>query len=143
MSSAEDISQMFRSEYLKLQNKIDAANAETDMSVHEIIETYYQVMNVSSMATMLKQQTESNELLDQIQETERLISKKFNSILHPKIMANLSLSIQEMTKTLQSENSTENSKEQIESTAKLFEELRQKMSTKEFIEQYDAGISHD
>jgi len=143
MSSAEDISQMFRSEYLKLQNKIDAANAETDMSVHEIIETYYQVMNVSSMATMLKQQTESNELLDQIQETERLISKKFNSILHPKIMANLSAAIQEMTKTLQSENSTENSKEQIESTAKLFEELRQKMSTKEFIEQYDAGISHD
>jgi len=143
MSSAEDISQMFHSEYLKLQNQIDAANAETDMNVHEIIETYYQVMNVSSMATMLKQQTESNELLDQIQETERLISKKFNSILHPKIMANLSLSIQEMTKTLQSENSTENSKEQIESTAKLFEELRQKMSTKEFIEQYDAGISHD
>ena len=143
MSSAEDISQMFHSEYLKLQNQIDATNAETDMNVHEIIETYYQVMNVSSMATMLKQQTDSDELLDQIQEIERLISKKFNSILHPKIMAKLSISIQEMTKTLQSENSTENSKEQIESTAKLFEELRQKMSTKEFIEQYDTGISHD
>ena len=66
MASAEDISQMFHSEYLKLQNLINTANSKTDMNIHEIVETYYQIMNVSSMATMLKQQTKSNELLDRI-----------------------------------------------------------------------------
>lgn len=143
MASAEDISQMFHSEYLKLQNLINTANSKTDMNIHEIVETYYQIMNVSSMATMLKQQTKSNELLDRIRETEKLISEQFDSVIHPKIMTNLSASIQEMTRALQSGNSTEKSKEKIESDAKLFEELRQKMSTKEFVDQYETGISHD
>jgi hypothetical protein len=143
MASAEDISQMFHSEYLKLQNLINTANSKTDMNIHEIVETYYQIMNVSSMATMLKQQTKSDELLDRIRETEKLISEQFDSVIHPKIMTNLSVSIQEMTRALQSGNSTEKSKEKIESDAKLFEELRQKMSTKEFVDQYETGISHD
>jgi len=143
MASSEDISQMFYSEFLKLQKLVDDANTKTDMSIHEIVETYYQVMNVSSMATMLKQQARSNELLNKIQETEKLISEKFDSNIHPKIMTNLTSSIQEMTKTLQSENFAEKSKEQIESDAKFFEELRQKMSTKEFVQQYETGISND
>jgi len=143
MTSSEDISQMFYSEFLKLQKLVDDANTKTDMSIHEIVETYYQVMNVSSMAAMLKQQARSNELLNKIQETEKLISEKFDSNIHPKIMTNLTSSIQEMTKTLQSENFAEKSKEQIESDAKFFEELRQKMSTKEFVQQYETGISHD
>ena len=142
MNSDKDMPQMFHSEYLKLQNLIDTANAKTDMSVNEIVETYYQIMNVSSMAAMIKQQTKSEELLDKIQETEKLISK-FDSNTHPKILTRLSTSVQEMTKTLRSENSTEKSKEEIESSARLFEELRQKMSTKEFVQQYETGISHD
>jgi hypothetical protein len=48
-----------------------------------------------------------------------------------------------LTKNLQSGNSGDKSKEKIESDAKLFEELRQKMSTKEFVEQYDHGLSND
>ena len=59
------------------------------------------------------------------------------------ILAKISSLIQEMTKNLQSGNSGEKSKEQIESDAKLFEELRQTMSTKEFVEQYENGLSHD
>ncbi|MDH3360875.1 MAG: hypothetical protein OEL56_01690 [Nitrosopumilus sp.] len=143
MSSDKDISQMFHSESLKLHNLIDIANTKTDMDIHEIVETYYQVMNVSSIATMLKQQTESEELLNKIRETEKIISEKFNSNIHPKILTSLSTSIQETTKTLQSENVNKKSKEQIENDAKLFEELRQKMSTKEFVQQYDTGITHD
>ena len=145
MTSSEDIFQMFDSESKKLQNLIDTANSKTDINIHEIVETYYQVMNVSSMATMLKQQADSEprSLLSKIQETEKMISEKFDSIIHPKILAKISLSIQEMTKNLQSGNSGEKSKEQIESDAKLFEELRQTMSTKEFVEQYENGISHD
>jgi len=145
MTSSDAVSQMFDSESQKLQNLIDTANSKTDMNIHEIVETYYQVMNVSSMCTMLKEQADSepNPLLSKIQETEKMISEKFDSIIHPKILAKISSSIQEMTKNLQSGNSGEKSKEQIESDAKLFEELRQTMSTKEFVEQYEKGISHD
>ena len=145
MTSSDAISQMFDSESKKLQNLIDTANSKTDMNIHEIVETYYQVMNVSSMATMLRQQagSEPSSLLSQIQETEKMISEKFDSVIHPRILAKISSSIQEMTKNLQSGNSGEKSKEQIESESKLFEELRQTMSTKEFVEQYENGISHD
>lgn len=145
MTLPDDIFSMFISESQKLQNLIDVANSKTDMNIHEIVETYYQVMNVSSMIVMLKQQVsfEPKELMEKIQESENLISEKFNSILHPKILQKLSTTIQELTKILQSGNSNEKSKEQIESDAKLFEELRQNMSTKEFVEQYDYGITND
>lgn len=145
MTSAPDISQMFESESQKLENLFDAVDAKTDMNIHEIVETYYQVMNVSSMATMLKQQADSEpkELIDKIQNTENLISKRFDSTIHPKIMEQLSASIQDLTKNLQSGSSGEKSKEQIEMDAKLFDELRKTMSTKEFVEQYESGLSHD
>jgi len=145
MTSAEDISQMFEKESQKLENLFDTADSKTDMYIHEIIEAYYQVMNVSSMATMLKEQgdSEPEELLEKITNTEKLISKRFDSVIHPKIMDKLSESIQKLTKNLQSEPSGEKSKEQIESDAKLFDELRQTMSTKEFVEQYETGLSHD
>jgi hypothetical protein len=139
MTSAEDISKMFQSESQKLQNLFDVADSKIDMNIHEIIETYYQVMNVSSMITMLKQQVGSHpkELLEKIHQTEKLISERFDSIIHPKITETLSTSIQELSKNLQSKNSGEKSKEQTESDAKLFDELRQAMSTKEFVEQYE------
>jgi len=145
MTSSDAVSQMFDSESQKLQNLIDTANSKTDMNIHEIVETYYQVMNISSMCAMLKEQADSEpaSLLSKIQETEKMISEQFDSIIHPKILEYLSTLIQEMTKNLQSGNSGEKSKEQIESDAKLFEKLRQTMSTKEFVEQYEKGISHD
>jgi hypothetical protein len=145
MIFADDVFPMFISESQKLQNLTDVANSKTDMNIHEIVEIYYQVMNVSSMIVMLKQQIslEPKELMEKIQESENLISEKFNSTIHPKILQKLSTTIQELTKNLQSRNSNEKSKEQIESDAKLFEELRQNMSTKEFVEQYDYGIVND
>ena len=145
MTSSDAISQMFDSESQKLQNLIDTANSKTDMNIHEIVETYYQVMNISSMCTMFKEQADSepNPLLSKVQETEKMISEKFDSIIHPKILEHLSTTIQELTKNLQSGNSGEKSKEQVESDAKFFEKLRQTMSTKEFVEQYEKGISHD
>jgi len=145
MTSAEDISKMFEDESQKLHTLFDIADSKTDMNIHEIVETYYQVMNVSSMATMLKQQADSEpeELLKKISQTEKLISERFDSSIHPKIMDSLSSSIQKLTKNLQSEPSGEKSKEQIEKDAKLFDELRQTMSTEEFVEQYDSGLAHD
>jgi hypothetical protein len=145
MTSAEDISKIFQIESQKLQNLFDVADSKTDINIHEIIETYYQVMNVSSMTTMLKQppDSQSKELLEKIQQTDKLISERFDSIIHPKIMETLSTSIQELSNNLQSGNSGKKSKEETEFDAKLFDELRQAMSTKEFIEQYGDELSHD
>jgi hypothetical protein len=58
-------------------------------------------------------------------------------------MEKLTKSIQDTVKILQSRDSEQKSKEDTENDAKLYEELRKKMSTKEFVEQYDKGLSHD
>ena len=145
MSSFEDISKMFHTEHEKLLSLMDLTSQKSDLSLHEIVETYYQIMNMTSMITMLKQQLDSNvhkSLLDEITETEALISKKFNDDIHPQILQNLTKSIQDTTTKLQSDTSGK-SPEEIEDNAKQFEELRQKMSTKEFVEQYGQGLSHD
>ena len=145
MDSIDDISSMFHTESEKLENLITNAT-KPELSLHEIIETYYQIMNVSSMITMLKQQLNADEhqsLLDKIIEIEQVISGKFNSVIHPQVIEQLAKSIQDTTKNLQSGTSEQKSKEDIENDAKLYEELRKKMSTKEFVEQYDKGLSND
>ena len=146
MTSVDDISSMFHDESEKLENLINNATTKSELSIHEIIETYFQIMNVSSMAVMLKQQLQTDEhkiLLDKIMDIERVISEKFNSSIHPQVLKKLTKSIQDSIKNLQSEDSKQKSKEDIENKAKLYEELRQKMSTKEFVEQYDEELSHD
>ena len=140
MTSTDEISSMFDSESQKLENFL--SKTSENMEISEIVETYYQVMNVTSMISMLKQQLDSENhktLLEQIIKTEQLILGKFNTETHPKILENLSKSIQNMTKTLQS-SSGEKTKDQIENESQMFEELRKKMSTKEFVEQYDKGL---
>ena len=146
MTSADEISKMFQTESEKLKNLINLADSKSDLSLHEIVETYYQIMNVSSMASMLVQQLNENEhkpLLEEIHEIQDLISTKFNSKIHPKILNNLSNSIQETTKNLQSQNQGEKSKEKIENESEAYEKLRKIMSTKEFVVQYDKGLSND
>ena len=146
MNSYDEISNMFQIESNKLQNLIDNASLKSDLTPHEIVEMYYQVMNVSSMISMLKQQPDgekSKSLLENITDYETMISDKFNSQIHPKTMELLSQSIQETTKNLQSRSTEQKSKEDIENEAKFYEELRQKMSTKEFVEQYDKGLQND
>ncbi len=146
MTSVDDISNMFHIESEKLENLINIATTKSELSIHEIIETYYQIINVSSISAALKQQLQADEhkiLLDKIVDIEKVISEKFNSNLHPQILEKLAKSIQDSMKNLQSRGSEQKSKEDTENEAKLYEELRQKMSTKEFVEQYDKGLSHD
>ncbi len=147
MTSIDDISSMLHTESEKLENLINNATTKSELSIHEIVETYYQIMNVSSMISMLKQQhggsDEHHSLIKKIEETQKLILEKFDSNLHPSIMRQLANSITDTTKSLQSKNTLEKSKDEIESEAKLYETLRQTMSTKEFVEQYDKGLSHD
>jgi len=144
--SFDDISSMFHTESEKLEKLINNTTTKSELSIPEVVETYYQIMNVSSMIIMLKSQLDVDKhktLLDKITEIERVISEKFNSSIHPQIMEKLTKSIQKTTKNLQSSDTEQKSKEETENYAKLYEELRQKMSTKEFVEQYDKGLSHD
>ena len=144
--SFDDISSMFHTESEKLEKLINNTTTKSELSIPEVVETYYQIMNVSSMIIMLKSQLDVDKhktLLDKITEIERVISEKFNSSIHPQIMEKLTKSIQKTTKNLQSNDIEQKSKEDTENDAKLYEELRQKMSTKEFVEQYDKGLSHD
>jgi len=147
MGSVDDISRMFHTESEKLENLVNNAATKSELSIHEIVETYYQIMNVSSMATMLKQQlggsNDQNSLIKKIEETQKFISEKFDSNLHPSITIQLTNSLADTTKNLQSDNAVEKSKDEIETKAKLYEKLRQTMSTKEFVEQYEKGLSHD
>ena len=101
-------------------------------------------MNVFSMIAVLKQQPDINghaALLSKIQEIETMISEKFDSHVHPRTLEKLGNSIQSIMDNLQSGSSEQKSREDIENEAKLYEELRQKMSTKEFVEQYDKELS--
>ena len=140
--NSKELSALFDSESQKLVTLLDSMNLDS-IDIPLIIKVYYQVIHVSSMITMLKQQPDHQTMSEKIQITQSLISQRFNHTIHPKILEKLSLLIQELAGTLQSENSTSKSKEQIETDAKLFEKLRQSMSTKEFVEQYEIGLSND
>lgn len=142
MSSIDEISAMFDAESAKLGGLIDNAASKPELTVHEIVDTYYQISNVSSMITMLKQQLDPQNhqsLLEKIAKTEAVISEKFNPDVHPQIMNKLAKSIQDTTNNLQSKSENKTT-EDIQNDAKLYDELREKMSTKEFVEQYDKGL---
>ena len=141
MSLPNDLLELLSSEYDKLENLVNTMNFDDELPVNQIVEVYYQITNVSSMITVVKPQLAQNN--DKILHAEKFISEKFNSTIHPKIMEHITNSISDIADNLQSLNSEQKSKETIETEAKLYEKLREIMSTKEFVKQYDAGISHD
>ena len=147
MSFTNDFLRMFTSESDKLENLVNVMNTDDDaLSVHQIVEVYYQITNISSMIAVMKQQldqTDDSTSLEKILNTEKFISEKFNSHLHSKIIQSITNSISDITLNLQSLNSKQKSKETIENEAKLYEKLRELMSTKEFVKQYDSGLSDD
>ena len=143
--SSNDLIELFIIEFEKLENLANQINSGNELLVNQIVEIYYQITNVSSMIEVMKQQIDKSDLssFEKISNVENFISKKFNSTIHPKIMNNIENSISEITKNLQSLDSDQKSKEIIENEAKLYEKLREIMSTKEFVKQYDAGLSDD
>jgi len=143
--SSNDLIELFDTEFIKLENLVNEINLEHELPVNQIVSIYYQITNVASMIEVMKKQIDNfdSSFHEKISNTETFISKKFNSIIHPKIMTNITNSISEITKNLQSLNSEQKSKETIENEAKLYEKLREIMSTKEFVKQYDSGLSND
>ena len=142
---SNDLIELFIIEFEKLENLANQINSENELLVNQIVEIYYQITNVSSMIEVMKQQIDKSDLssFEKISNAENFISEKFNSTIHPKIMNNIENSISEITKDLQSLDSDQKSKETIENEAKLYEKLREIMSTKEFVKQYGAGLSND
>jgi len=143
--SSNDLIELLDTEFIKLENLVNEINLEHELPVNQIVSIYYQITNVTSMIEVMKKQIDNSDssFHEKISNTETFISKKFNSIIHPKIMTNITNSISEITKNLQSLNSEQKSKETIENEAKLYEKLREIMSTKEFVKQYDSGLSND
>ena len=143
--SSNDLIELFDTEFIKLENLVNEINLEHELPVNQIVSIYYQITNVASMIEVMKKQIDNSDssFHEKISNTETFISKKFNSIIHPKIMTNITNSISEITNNLQSLNSEQKSKETIENEAKLYEKLREIMSTNEFVKQYDSGLSND
>jgi hypothetical protein len=141
MSLPNDLLELLTSEYNKLENLVNSLNFDAELPVTQIVEVYYQITNLSSMITVAKPQLDQNNA--KIVYAEKFISEKFNSTIHPKIMERVATSISEITSNLQSINSEQKSKETIENEAKLYEKLSEIMSTREFVKQYDAGLSYD
>ena len=146
MSLPNDLLELLGSEYDKLENLVNTMNFDDELNVNQIVEVYYQITNISSMIIVMKQQLDqTNDIAshEKILNTEKFISDKFNSDIHPKIIQSIAHSISNITGNLQSLNSEQKSKETIENEAILYEKLREIMSTKEFVQQYDAGLSND
>ena len=146
MSLPNDLLELLTSEYNKLENLVNSLNFDAELPVTQIVEVYYQITNISSMISVIKPQFDQN--LDdsscaKILNAEKFISEIFDLTIHPKIMKNIANSISNITRNLQSLDSEQKSKETIENEAKLYEKLREIMSTKEFVKQYDSGLSND
>ena len=143
--SSDNLITLFSDEFEKLKKLLDQISPDDELTVNQIVEVYYQITNVSSLTEVIKQQLDDSDStsFEKISNAQNFISENFNSAIHPKIMKNIDDSISEITKNLQSLNSDEKSKETIENEAKLYEKLREFMSTKEFVMQYNAGLSND
>mgnify|MGYP001594078540 CR=1 FL=1 len=138
---------VFNAESTKLEMTINTTLNKSELSIPEIIQIYYDIINVNSFCIILQQQFELSDkthaIFEKIKNTQKLILEKFNLNLHRSIIVQLENSLVEITQKLQSTNNLEKSNDDVEIEAKLFEKLRQIMSTKEFVEQYDQGLSHD
>ena len=141
--------ELFTSESEKLQKTIESIPKTSEKKLSDIINLYYQVTMVQTLAKKiksdLKSPTENQNLFDEINKTEEYMNEKFSKSLHPEILSELTSSIQVSTDNLKQlgQNSEQKTKETIEKEALLYKELRELMSTKEFDEQYETGIKDD
>ena len=146
---SDQSSELFDSESKKLQDTLESIQKKSDKTIPEIIAVYYQAIKVDSLAKVLKEnfqtKSEHEAFLARIDKTQKYISEEFNASFHPKILTQLTDSIQKNTENLKllAKESGQKSKEIIEKEASLYKELREIMSTKEFVEQYENGIKND
>ena len=149
--SIENSLQLVTSEFEKLQQTIKVISKINEKSIPDIINLYYQAVMVKTLVKKLKNDFESStisehkKLLDKIEEIKKYLADNFTNSLHPEILTQLTNSIQNSTESLKllGQNSEQKTKETIEKEALLYKKLRELMSTKEFVEQYEIGLKND
>ena len=142
---------LLNSEFEKLQNIIESITKNSQKMIPDIISLYYQVTMVQTFSKKLSSDIESIEtseqqkFLNKIDEIQKFVTENFSKSLHPDILSQLVTSIQNSTDSLKQlgENSEQKTKETIENEALLYKKLRELMSTKEFVEQYEIGLNND
>ena len=148
---SENSSELLSLESKKLQQTIEIISKISKKNIPDIINLYYQVVMVQTLAKKLKNdfepsdKSEHKKLIDIIEEIQKYLVDNFTKSLHPEILTQLTNSIQSSTENLKllGQNSEQKTKEIIEKEALLYKNLRELMSTKEFVEQYEIGLKND
>jgi hypothetical protein len=146
--SLENSFELIISEFEKLRQSIETISKLSEKNIPDIINLYYQAVMVHTLTKKIKDdfefydKFEHEKLLDKIDEIQKYLVDNFNKSLHPEILSQLKNSIQSSTENLKllGQNSEQKIKETIEKEALLYKELRELMSTKEFVEQYEIGL---
>ena len=140
--------ELLDSEFEKFQKIIDSMPKNSEKMIPDIVSLYFQATMVETLSKKLTQyisESEQQTHLEKINKIQKYVDENFSKSLHPEILSQLINSIQESTDNLKllEQNSEEKTKEIIENEAQLYKELRELMSTKQFVEQYESGIKND
>ena len=140
--------ELLDSEFEKFQSIIDSISKNSKKMIPDIVSLYFQATMVETLSKKLKQdivESDQQTYLEKINKIQKYVDENFSKSLHPEILSQLINSIQESTDNLKllEQNSEEKTKEIIENEAQLYKELRELMSTKQFVEQYESGIKND
>ena len=140
--------ELLDSEFEKFQSIIDSISKNSKKMIPDIVSLYFQATMVETLSKKLRQdivESDQQTHLEKINKIQKYVDENFSKSLHPKILSQLINSIQEYTDNLKllGQNSEEKTKEIIENEAQLYKELRELMSTKQFVEQYESGIKND
>ena len=149
--SFDDSYQLFNSESEKLYKILEFTSKKEEKTILDITDMYYQVIMIRGLAKTLTQNFgistnfEHKKLIDKIEEIQKYLVDNFTKSLHPEILTQLTTSIQSSTENLKlrGQNLEQKTKEIIEKEALLYKNLRELMSTKEFVEQYEIGLKND
>ena len=140
--------ELLDSEFEKFQKLINSIPKNSEKMIPDIVNLYFQATMVETLSKKLKEDisgSEQQKHLEKINTIQKYVDENFSKSLHPEILSQLVNSIQKSTDNLKllGQSTEEKTKEIIENEARLYKELRELMSTKEFVEQYDAGIKDD
>ena len=140
--------ELLDSEFEKFQKLMDSIPKNSEKIIPDIISLYFQATMVETLSKKLKEDisgSEQQKHLEKINTIQKYVDENFSKSLHPEILSQLVNSIKKSTDNLKllGQSTEEKTKEIIENEARLYKELRELMSTKEFVEQYDAGIKDD
>ena len=140
--------ELLDSEFEKFQKIIDSLSKNSKKMIPDIVSLYFQATMVETLSKKLRQdivESEQQTHLEKINKIQKYVDENFSKSLHPEILSQLINSIQKSTDNLKllDQNSEQKTKEIIENEAQLYKELRELMSTKQFVEQYESGIKND